>query len=107
MHLPVRGKTEQRRGEFPRMMTKSKMVHQEEMEWKMYIVIVEYNSGIKYDGETIWQGGSHGERQIILMCLVNQGRRVAEPTCIIKTRTRCHSGQCSRIAEEVSEVPHM
>ena len=35
------------------------------------------------------------------------GRRVAEPTCIIKTRTRCHSGQCSRIAEEVSEVHHM
>ena len=69
MHLPVRGKTEQRRGEFPRMMTKSKMVHQEEMEWKMYIVIVEYNSGIKYDGETIWQGGSHGERQIIWMNL--------------------------------------
>ena len=47
------------------------------------------------------------KRQIILMCLVNQGRRVAEPTCIIKTRTRCHSGQCSRIAEEVSEVHHM
>ena len=45
------------------MMTKSKMVHQEEMEWKMYIVIVEYNSGIKYGGETMWQGGSHEERQ--------------------------------------------
>ena len=43
MHLPVKGKTEQIRGEFPRMMTNSKMVHQEEtdqeeMEWKMYIV---------------------------------------------------------------------
>ena len=47
MHLPVKGKTEQIRREFPRMMTKGKMVHQEEMEWKMYIVVVEYNSGIR------------------------------------------------------------